>query len=141
MYGPDILSGKEDEVVELSVRGTRVTTLRSTLTFCPDSVFATWFNGNWEPTEKGIDDQRRRTVDCSPTAFSKVLHVLGMRKREGWALQEKEGKGGGVVAPIPVIVREADRTGHASMSSSTSIFPGRESFITDLVVPSAEQRA
>lgn len=138
VYGPDIASGKEHEVVELSVHGTRVTTLRSTRTIYPDSVFSTWFNGNWKPTEKDLDDQGRRMVDCSPTAFSKVLDVLRMRKRARWALQEKEGKGGGVVEPIPGTVREADRP--CLDEFVNNYFPRRESLTMYLVGPYAEQK-
>ncbi|CAB1115667.1 unnamed protein product [Ectocarpus sp. CCAP 1310/34] len=44
VYGPDVAAGKEDTVVELSVRETRLTTLRSTLQACPDSALAARFD-------------------------------------------------------------------------------------------------
>lgn len=54
VHGPDITSGKEDEIVEPSVRRNRVATLRATLTVHPDFVSATCFNGSWARIEKGI---------------------------------------------------------------------------------------
>ncbi len=131
VYGPDIVAGKKDEVVELSVRGTRVTTLRSTLTVFPDSVFATWFNGNWQPTEKELDEHGRWIVDCSPRVFSKVLDVLRMRKRAGWAVRGRQGEDGGAAAPVSVVVREEDSD--CLEEFVNKYFPGRESFIMDLV--------
>ncbi len=135
VYGPDIASGKKDEVVELSVRGTRATTLRSTLTVFPDSVFATWFNGNWQPTEKDLDEHGRRIVDCSPRVFSKVLDVLRMRKRAGWEVGERRGEDGGAATPVPVAVREEDSD--CLKEFVNMYFPGRESFVMDLVEPIA----
>lgn len=132
VYGPDIASGKKDEVVELSVRGVRMTTLRSTLTACPDSVFTTWFNGNWKPTEKDLDKLGRRMLDCKPAVFAKVLDVLRMKKRAGWAPSEDAGGGGVVVKPVPVAVRQADRA--CLEEFVNKYFPGCERFIMDLVV-------
>ena len=132
VYGPDVVSGKKDEVLELSVRGTRITTLRSTLTFFPNSILATWFNSDWQPVEKELDDNGRRIVDCSPRVFSKVLDVLRVRKRAGWATRQTQGQGERATTPVPVVVREGDR---ASLEDFVyKYFPGRESFIMDLVV-------
>ncbi|CAB1100132.1 unnamed protein product [Ectocarpus sp. CCAP 1310/34] len=132
VYGPDIVSGKKDEVVELSVRGVRMTTLRSTLTVCPDSVFTTWFNGNWKPTEKDLDKHGGGMLDCKPTVFAKVLDVLRMKKRAGWAPSEDAGGGGVVVKPVPVAVRPA---GRACLEEFVNKYlSGCERFIMDLVV-------
>ena len=84
VYGPDVASGKEDKVVEMSVRGVSVTTLRSTLEVCPDSVFIAWFADRWSGGN-GKDEDGRYKVDCDPTSFSKILDVMRMRKRAGWA--------------------------------------------------------
>ncbi|CAM9619978.1 unnamed protein product [Ectocarpus fasciculatus] len=133
VYGPDIASGKKDEVVELSVRGIRMTTLGSTLTVCPDSVFTTWLNGNWKPTEKDLDKHGRRILDCKPTVFAKVLDVLRMKKRAGWAPSEDDAEAGGVAAkPVPVAVQRADRAYLEEFVNK--YFPGCERFIMDSVV-------
>eukprot|EP00752_Nemacystus_decipiens_P018456 g16546.t1 len=77
VYGPDIAAGKEDPVIELSVRGARVTTLSSTLQLCPDSALATRFDETkWPAHEKDVDEHGRRVVDCCPAVLSKVLDVL-----------------------------------------------------------------
>ena len=131
VYGPDIASGKKDEVVELSVRGTRMTTLRSTLTLFPDSVFVTWFNGNWQPTPRELDEHGRRIVDCSPKAFSKVLDILRMKKRLGWVVRGTQGHDGDAVTPVPVIVRQEDRA--CFIEFVNMYFPGSENVILDLV--------
>lgn len=128
VYGPDIASGKKDEVVKLSVRGVRMTTLRSTLTACPNSVFATWFNGNCKPTEKDLDKHGRRMLDCKPPVFAKVLDVLRMKKRAGWTA----GGGGVVVKPVLVAVGRVDRACLEEFVNKH--FPGCECFIMDLVV-------
>ena len=71
IYGPDIATGKPDPVVELDVRGTRITTLRSTLFLqaCPESALATRFNDSKRPS----DGKDFGVIDCSPSIFSKVL--------------------------------------------------------------------
>lgn len=136
VYGPDIASGKPDDVVELSVRGTRMTTLRSTLTACADSALATWFNGNWPPTDKDLDEHGRRIVDCDPAVFSKVLDVLRMKKRAAWGVPRG---GGGAAESVPVVVREADRACFEEFVDK--YFPGCEGFIMDLVEPSKQANA
>lgn len=44
LYGPDVAAGNEYPVAELNLRGSRVTTLLSTLQACPDSALAARFN-------------------------------------------------------------------------------------------------
>lgn len=44
IYGPEVAGGKEDDVIDLSVRGISITTLRSTLQACPESALAARFN-------------------------------------------------------------------------------------------------
>ena len=132
LYGPEVAAGKEDSVIELSVRGTRMTTLRSTLQACPDSALATQFDEDkWPATQKDVDGLGRRVVDCSPSVFSKVLDVLRMRKRvawgggAGWA-----GMAGGDLG-FRVVVKAADRA--AFETFVRMYFPGCESFIMDYV--------
>lgn len=70
VYGPDVAAGKEDAVVELSVRGTRLTTLRSTLQACPGSALAARFDeSKWPATEKDVDARGWRVMDCRPSVF------------------------------------------------------------------------
>ncbi|CAN0473508.1 unnamed protein product [Ectocarpus sp. 8 AP-2014] len=91
VYGPDVATGKEEDVVELSVRGTRITTLRSTLQDCPDSALAVMFDKDkWPATVKDLDSNGRHVIDCKPSVFSKVLDVLRITKRAAWARTEEE---------------------------------------------------
>ncbi|CAB1119780.1 unnamed protein product [Ectocarpus sp. CCAP 1310/34] len=86
VYGPDVASGQQEDVVELSVRGTAMTTLRSTLRVCPDSALAARFDeGKWPAAKKDLDSDGRRMIDCRPAVFSKVLDVLRIAKRAAWA--------------------------------------------------------
>ena len=58
VYGPDVAAGKEDPIVELSVRGTRVMTWRSTLQVCLDSTLATRYDETrWSACEKDVDER------------------------------------------------------------------------------------
>ena len=129
VYGPDIAAGKEDSVVELNVRGTRMTTLRSTMQMCPDSALAARFDDEkWPATEKDLDEHGRRKIDCSPSVFSKVLDVLRMKKRWGWVGDGSKKSGAEV---IRVAVKAPDR---ASFEEFVHMyFPGCESFLTDHV--------
>ena len=62
MYGPDITTGEPDPIVELDVRGTRMTTLRSTLQACPKSALAARFDDSkWPSGGKDFG-----VIDCSP---------------------------------------------------------------------------
>eukprot|EP00904_Undaria_pinnatifida_P000590 jgi/Undpi1/10531/HiC_scaffold_29.g12981.m1 len=154
VYGPSVAAGEQDPVVELNVRGTRMTTLRSTLQVCPRSALATMFNEERCPaTDKDKDGQGGRLIDCSPTCFSKILDVLRMRKRASWTRggeggeeggkdgeeklgkkgewegrREKEGALGGLGA---VLIKKADVG--AFSEAVNRYFPGCESFITDMV--------
>ncbi|CAN0382721.1 unnamed protein product, partial [Laminaria digitata] len=71
VYGPSVAAGEQDAVVELNVRGKRMTTLRSTLQACPRSALAAMFNEErWPATDKDKDEHGRRLIDCDPTCFS-----------------------------------------------------------------------
>lgn len=129
VYGEDIATGKEDHVVELSVRGTKMTTLRSTLRVCRESALYARFDEDKRPTmERDLDDHGRRVIDCSPAVFSKVLDVLRMRKREAWGNDDEgqRGRGGTLIA-----VRGADRAAFEEFVNMH--FPGCESFLLDNV--------
>ncbi|CAM9635236.1 unnamed protein product, partial [Laminaria digitata] len=67
VYGPSVAAGEQDPVVELNVRGARMTTLRSTLQACPRSALATMFDeGRWPATDKDKDQDGGRLIDCDP---------------------------------------------------------------------------
>eukprot|EP00752_Nemacystus_decipiens_P009710 g8671.t1 len=128
MYGPEVAAGVRDPVVELSVRGTRMTTLRSTLQACPDSALAVQFDeAKWPATEKDVDERGRRVMDCSPAVFGKVLDVLRMRKRASWAsgFAHREGD-------VRVAVKAADRAAFEAFVDM--YFPGCQGFIMNYVV-------
>ena len=125
VYGPDIAAGDEDPVVELSVRGARMTTLRSTLQVCPDSALATRFDETkWPANEKDVDEHGRRVIDCSPAVFSKVLDVLRMKKRVAWT-------GNKGLRTVRVAVKAVDREAFEEFVHMQ--FPGCESFVMDYV--------
>ncbi|CAM9706528.1 unnamed protein product, partial [Hapterophycus canaliculatus] len=157
VYGPRVAApiGEENTVVELSVRGVAVTTLRSTLETCPGSVFSTWFSEGKPTRDDDVDDDNdlhggrsnrregpgmlsedgRLKVDCDPKCFSKILDVMRMRKRDTWAAQEddgviKEAVGGHT---IRISIPESDRTCFKSVVRM--YFPGCEAFIMGLVEP------
>lgn len=68
--------------MELSVRGTRITTLRSTLRICPDSALAARFDEDkWPAAKQDLHCSGRRVIDCKPSVFSKVLGVLRIARR------------------------------------------------------------
>eukprot|EP00752_Nemacystus_decipiens_P018455 g16545.t1 len=130
VYGPDIAAGREDPVVELSVRGIRMTTLRSTLQVCPDSALATLVDETgWPVHEKDMDEHGRPVIDCNPAVFSKVLDVLRMRKRTGWTGGEAQQPW--LVEPVRVAVKAADRKAFEGFVNTQ--FSGCESFIMDYV--------
>ncbi|CAB1119519.1 unnamed protein product [Ectocarpus sp. CCAP 1310/34] len=132
VYGPEVARGAIDTVVELSVRGTRMTTLRSTLRACRESALAALFNEDkWPATDKDVDEQGRRLINCSPAVFQKVLDVLRMRKRAAWAASDRES--------AHVRVDAADRPAFDSFVNM--FFPGFENFITDMVVPQGSARS
>lgn len=129
-YGPYVARGEEDPVVELNVRGRSITTLYSTLHACPDSVFAAWFAERWSGG-KGVDEDGRYKVNCDPSCFSKILDVMRMRKRAGWAEDDQIVKNAGGGDTIRVRVSEADR--EKIEDAAKMYFPNCTGFIMDLV--------
>ncbi|CAM9741322.1 unnamed protein product [Scytosiphon promiscuus] len=129
-YGQDVAANKKDAavVVELNVRGTRMTTLLSTLQACPNSAFAARFDHNkWPPAGKDVDEHGRHVIsDCSPSVFSKILDVLRIRKRAGWASDEEK-----TTNRVLVVVKAADRKEFEDFVHI--YFTGHESFVMDLV--------
>ena len=140
VYGPDLEANKEGFVVELNVRGTMMTTLRSTLQACPESALAARFDeGKWPVQETDCDEEGRRLIDCRPSVFSKVLDALRIRKRESWSLSDAEKEAGGDARGTAkvVTVEKHDRAGFGEFVDMH--FPGCQSFITDIVVCDATQ--
>lgn len=135
-YGPHIAAGEGYKVIELSVRGTPMTTFLSTLQACPESALAAQFNERrWPATPRDVDKHRRRLIDCSPAVFSKILDVLRVRKRAAWASGKKSWKDPGRSETAFVTVRTEDQ---ASFTEFVNMyFVGCESFDMDRTVPFA----
>lgn len=135
LYGSHVAGGKRDAVMELSVRGTRMTTLRSTLQACPDTALAVRFNEDkWPPIEKDMDDRGRLVMDCSPSVFSKVLDVLRTRKRAARAGSGDANKMGS----DRVVVKAPDRGCFDEFVGMH--FPGCDNFVMDLPTASKAGR-
>ncbi|CAM9438483.1 unnamed protein product [Laminaria digitata] len=132
LYGPSVAAEEQDAVVELNVRGMRMTTLRSTLQACPRSALSTMFEDRWPATDKDKDDHGRRLIDCSPICFSKILDVLRMRKRDSWSRGWTPEKQDGISGKCPgaVLVKQSDMK--AFRTAVEMYFPGCESFILGL---------
>ncbi|CBJ28926.1 hypothetical protein Esi_0124_0034 [Ectocarpus siliculosus] len=129
VYGPDVANGQEEDVVELSVRGTEMMTLRSTLRICPSSALAARFDEDkWPAAKKDVDSNGRRVIDCKPSVFSKVLDVLRMAKRVRWADDEKLE---GMNETPRVTIKAGDR--FAFEEFVDMYFKGCESFIMEHV--------
>ncbi|CAM9203794.1 unnamed protein product [Laminaria digitata] len=133
VYGSTVAAGERDAVVTLNVRGTKMTTMRSTLQACPRSALAAMFNADrWPATGKDKDEHGRRLIDCDPTCFSKILDVLRMRKRSSWsggAPSEKQEGGSGKCWGA-IIIKKGDIK--AFRTAVHMYFPGCESFILGL---------
>ena len=133
VYGPSVAAGGHDAVIELNVRGTRMTTLLSTLQACPSSALAVMFNEDrWPAIDNDKDEHGRRLVDCDPAFFSKILDVLRMRKRSSWSQgatpENQEGSRGKRSGAIVINKDEMDYF----LAAVDMYFPGCESFILDL---------
>lgn len=146
VYGPHIVAGRgEENVVELSVRGVSVTTLRSTLEICPGSVFPEWLregkstSDNDDGEDGDEDDLHDRSgrlkIDCEPKCFSKILDVMRMRKRSAWAAHDESGVITEAVGgyTIRVSIPESDRA--CFKGAVWMFFPGCEHVIMGLVEP------
>ena len=126
MYGPDIATGKPDPVVELDVRGTRMTTLRSTLQACSESALAARFDDSKWPS----DGKDFGVIDCSPLIFSKVLDVLRMRKRARWSNRDAQ-KQEANMRVFRVMIASGNRAPFEEFVGM--YFPGCEAYVMDWV--------
>ena len=119
-------TGKPDPIVELEIRGTRMTTLRSTLQACPESALAARFDDSKWPS----DGEDFGVIDCSPSIFSKVLDVLRVRKRARWSKQDSQKKEAQMKL-FRVVIAAGDR---ASFEEFVGMyFPDCEAFVMDWV--------
>lgn len=137
VYGPRVAAGMRDGVVELSVRGIRMTTLRSTLQACSKSALAARFDPEkWPASGKDLDEHGRQVVDCRHSCFSKLLDVLRMRERAAWAGSDwNQGWGGSTRVGIKAMDRgEFEQLVHMQ-------FPGCEKFVMDCVETREESMA
>eukprot|EP00903_Cladosiphon_okamuranus_P007901 g7633.t1 len=153
VYGPKVARGGEDSVVELSVRGMSVTTLRSTLEACPDSVFPAWLlsesssaPGSEDHDSGGrgkmTDEDGRLKIDCNPNCFSKILDVMRMRKRATWWAADEEEKGvGGAVGRYTIRISIPENERGCFAEAVRKFFPGCEEFIMGLVEPWEDRSA
>ncbi|CAM9403308.1 unnamed protein product [Ascophyllum nodosum] len=126
MYGPDIATGKPDPVVELDVRGTRMTTLRSTLQACSESALAARFDDSKWPS----DGKDFGVIDCSPLIFSKVLDVLRMRKRARWSNRDAQKQEANMMV-FRVMMASGNRAPFEEFVGM--YFPGCEAYVMDWV--------
>lgn len=78
-----------------------------------------------------MDEDGRYKVDCDPSCFSKILDVMRMRKRAGWAEDNEVVKNAGAGNTIRVKVREAERENFED--AVNMYFPKCTGFIMDLV--------
>lgn len=136
VYGSRVLAGEKDAVVELTIRGTVMTTLRSTLQACADSVLADMFNDERGPSnENTVDAQGRRILDCDLACFAKVLDVLRLRKRESWVQARRNGRGKmvGVFGAKSAYVTVNPSKRRCFDALVKMYFPGRERFVMDYI--------
>lgn len=85
--GPDVKAKKENVVVSLTICGTFVTTLLSTLQTFLSAVLAAWFDENTR-RENSMEtgEYGRRFAERDRVCVSKILDVLRIRNRSERAL-------------------------------------------------------
>lgn len=122
VYGPSRSRDHEDCVVELSVNGAKMKTLRSTLQACPASQLASQFSKeNWPGNR--TNQQGPREIACRSSVFSKVLDVSRMQKRCDWTGSQT----------VRVSIEPVDRELFKDFVHQH--FSGCESFIVECVEP------
>ena len=72
-------TSNDDDIIEINARGKIITTLRSTLTAAPDSMFANMFSGRWEERMKR-DNNDRVFLDHDPELIEIIVDCLSMAK-------------------------------------------------------------
>ncbi|CAN0368776.1 unnamed protein product, partial [Ectocarpus sp. 13 AM-2016] len=129
--------GVDDDMVELNIGGTVVSTRRSTLTRCPDSVLARMFDYSTEKKTPPFvrDTKGRYFVQYNDYCFAKIIEVLRM-KRWPWPPIKSSFANGTTldamsISRFRIFVREDEREDFSSLTSY--FFPGSENFIHEAI--------
>lgn len=129
--------GVDDDIVELNIGGTVISTRRSTLCRCPDSLLARMFDHNTEKKAPPFvrDTKGRYFVQYNDYCFTKIIEVMRM-KRWPWPPTKSSFANGTTLdgmsnSRFRIFVREDEREDFGSLC--TYFFPGCESFINEAV--------
>ena len=128
--------GIDDDILELNIGGTVMSTRRSTLCRCPDSVLARMFDQSNEKRAPPFvrDTKGRYFVQYNDYCFAKIIEVLRM-KRWLWPPTESSYAPASAadtsISRFRIFVREDEREDFGSLCSY--FFPGSESFILEAV--------
>lgn len=129
--------GIDDDIVELNIGGTVISTRRSALCRCPESVLARMFDhSNEKKTPPFVRDTKGRYfVQYNDYCFAKIIEVLRI-KRWPWPPSKCSFASGTTLDGMSngrfrVFVREDEREDFASLCSY--FFPGSENFIHEAV--------
>lgn len=129
--------GVDDDIVELNIGGTVISTRRSTLCRCPDSILARMFDHNNEKKAPPFvrDNKGRYFVQYNDYCFTKIIEVMRM-KRWPWPPTKASYAHGTTLDGVSnsrfrIYVREDEREDFGSLC--TYFFPGSENFIHEAV--------
>ena len=129
--------GVDDDIVELNIGGTVISTRRSTLCRCPDSILARMFDQNNEKKAPPFvrDNKGRYFVQYNDYCFTKIIEVMRM-KRWPWPPTKASFANGTTLDGVSnsrfrIYVREDEREDFGSLC--TYFFPGSETFIHESV--------
>lgn len=129
--------GVDDDIVELNIGGTVISTRRSTLCRCPDSILARMFDQNNEKKAPPFvrDNKGRYFVQYNDYCFTKIIEVMRM-KRWPWPPTKASFANGTTLDGVSnsrfrIYVREDEREDFGSLC--TYFFPGSEQFIHEAV--------
>eukprot|EP00903_Cladosiphon_okamuranus_P021498 g19763.t1 len=129
--------GIDDDIVELNIGGTVISTRRSTLCRCPDSLLARMFDHNTEKKAPPFvrDTKGRYFVQYNDYCFTKIIEVMRM-KRWPWPPTKSSFANGTTLdgmsnSRFRIFVREDEREDFGSLC--TYFFPGCEGYINEAV--------
>ena len=74
-------TSNDDDIIELNARGKIITTLRSTLTLAPDTMFTNMFSGRWEERMKR-DNNGRVFLNHNPELIKIIVNFLCAKEIE-----------------------------------------------------------
>lgn len=128
--------GLDGDIVELNIGGTVMSTRRSTLCRCPDSVLARMFDQSNEKRAPPFvrDTKGRYFVQYNDYCFAKIIEVLRMRRWPWPPTKASYAPPSAVDTPASrfrIFVREDEREDFGSLCSY--FFPGSENFILEAV--------